>query len=359
MEYHIAGAANDPNYADAEAILDDLEMNLPDIKAVKHMKVPADWESFASQLCRKMGFPEQELVKGPIVWAAGRCVGNHIALKNFSERVYGRCCSKDQRDLHMLAQENLRLCTQANEEQEQRKKDLESLHAEAEAAEARVEETKAVLDQTKTSLEVGQKEWETFTEAAQVCLKRLDAAEMHKVLRRSEPKPSMALSKLGKMVVRMAWANSGATTTEALCSDDALEVLTKWVSDANVASPIFHMDKQQRAETSNLARRAVTSLAADGPTEDQLKTPMAIPVAQSAPEGQLENALRAWCRGVICLCSWANIDGYKQSLESLQQVSDNHAGAEAKADEVASAVLTLDQAIKANSDPHDPQPLLD
>ena len=39
MEFHIAGRANDPNYADAECILDDLAMNLPDVIVKKHMRV--------------------------------------------------------------------------------------------------------------------------------------------------------------------------------------------------------------------------------------------------------------------------------------------------------------------------------
>lgn len=120
------------------------------------------------------------------------------------------------------------------------------------------------------------------------------------------------------------------------------------------------MDKAKRAEVAGLARRAVTSLATETQlSDDQLLTPMVTPAAESSPEGQLENALRAWCRAVICLCSWGNIDGYKQSQQSLQSVCDDHAAAEAKAAEVTSAVLTLDQTIKANSDPHDPQPLLE
>jgi len=38
MEYHIAGLANDPNFADAESVLDDLAMNLPDVTVRKHMR---------------------------------------------------------------------------------------------------------------------------------------------------------------------------------------------------------------------------------------------------------------------------------------------------------------------------------
>ena len=40
MEYHCAGSANDPNFADAEAVLDDLAINLPDVVVIKHMKSP-------------------------------------------------------------------------------------------------------------------------------------------------------------------------------------------------------------------------------------------------------------------------------------------------------------------------------
>ena len=38
MEFHIAGLANDANFADAEAVLDDLAMNLPDVTVRKHMR---------------------------------------------------------------------------------------------------------------------------------------------------------------------------------------------------------------------------------------------------------------------------------------------------------------------------------
>ena len=37
-EFHIAGLANDPNFADAEVVLDDLAMNLPDVTVRKHMR---------------------------------------------------------------------------------------------------------------------------------------------------------------------------------------------------------------------------------------------------------------------------------------------------------------------------------
>ena len=40
MEFHVAGSADDPNYADAEAVLDDLSTNLPEVTVFKHMKAP-------------------------------------------------------------------------------------------------------------------------------------------------------------------------------------------------------------------------------------------------------------------------------------------------------------------------------
>ena len=36
-EFHIAGSANDPNFADAEAILDDLATNLPFVTVKKYV----------------------------------------------------------------------------------------------------------------------------------------------------------------------------------------------------------------------------------------------------------------------------------------------------------------------------------
>ena len=45
MEFHIAGKANDPNYADAESILDDLAMNLPDVTVKKHMRTAVTLQS--------------------------------------------------------------------------------------------------------------------------------------------------------------------------------------------------------------------------------------------------------------------------------------------------------------------------
>ena len=39
-EFHLAGKANDPAVADAEVVIQDLAMNLPDITLVSHIKDP-------------------------------------------------------------------------------------------------------------------------------------------------------------------------------------------------------------------------------------------------------------------------------------------------------------------------------
>lgn len=39
-EFHVAGRANDPELAEAEAIIEDLAMNLPDVTLVRHIKDP-------------------------------------------------------------------------------------------------------------------------------------------------------------------------------------------------------------------------------------------------------------------------------------------------------------------------------
>jgi len=43
------------------------------------------------------------LLQGPIVWAAGRLIGDHTETKAYTNRVYGRCQEKDPRDLGTLA----------------------------------------------------------------------------------------------------------------------------------------------------------------------------------------------------------------------------------------------------------------
>jgi len=363
MEYHCAGSANDPNFADAEAILDDLAMNLPDVAVIKHMKAPKEWDTWGQHLCRRMGFPEADLARGPIIWGAGRLVGDHIALKSYAERVYGRCCQKDQRDLHMLAQENLRLCCDADAAQQQREQELAELTAKEAELGAEVENLAASLAEKGEALKAAKAEWDALTEAAKVCIERLDVESMKKVLKQADPQPPLHLRKLGNFVVRAAWQQEGAassSTTQALLAPDALDVLRSWISDEKGVSPLFKMTQKERQGLATTLRRAlqtdVTSNASDPAVEERLKKPMTLPDVSSDPVEQLSNTLCAWCRAVFGLCTWASLPQYKEDLDSHQAIGLQHAEAEVKAAEAAASVISLGVLIRDKSDPYDPVP---
>jgi len=361
MEFHLAGSANDPNYADAEALLDDLSTNLPQVTVTKHMKDPEKWDEWARRLCRRMGFPEKQLAQGPIIWAAGRAIGNQIDIKSYTEKVYGRCVTRDQRDLHMLAQENLRLCNRADAAQAERQQELQKMLAEDEVSQTKVTEIRDEFEEKRKALDEGKEIWTENTEAAQVCLGRLDRDKIVKALHRSDPKPSTACCKLARFVVRVAWPETpDIRATEALSQCGCLDLLKQWLTAEEGASPLFNMEPQQRQVTAGLMKRALADLT-DGSAGDSSKTTEKAIVIKTPPpvddEGQLlEDALRVWCQAVLGLCGWAAITQYRDDLASVSGMEEELLAREARAEEVKSAVVQLEYALKVNSDPYDPTP---
>jgi len=357
MEYHCAGSANDPNFADAEAVLDDLAINLPDVVVIKHMKSPDVWDMWGQQLCRRMGFPEAQLAKGPIVWAAGRLVGDHVGLKSYSERVYGRCCQKDQRDLHMLAQENLRLCSTALNAQADREKERKQLSSQEAAAKEQAAGLAEMVKEKEAALGEAQKQWQTYTDAARVCLKRLDMGDVEKVLQAREIKPPLSLQKLAKFVVRVLWGDDDTMpTSQALLSPGAFDKLSHWLADAEAASPLFGKEHSQRQAVGALLARALLPMQREPGAEEKLKAAMAVPEAIGSPEGQLENALEAWCRGIYSLCNWTGLNQYRDDLAAQKVLLTQHAEAEARSAEISASVVSLGVMIQEASDPYDPEP---
>jgi len=264
--------------------------------------------------------------------------------------------TKDQRDLHTLAQENLRLCKNAEAAQLRRQEELTELLAAEESSKTSLESLEATLEAKAEGIKESQQFWASHTEAARECLGRLKQQALQEVMHRAEPKPTVACCKLARFVARVAWPDTEQTATEALGQDGALQLLCTWVTEEECASPLFTMEPPQRQAIGVLMRRAMSDMS-DGQDSTKASTtaaPAAVPPPSDDPAQQLDDALRAWCRAVLTLSGWTSVNQYREDLKSLAELQEKVITMEAKAAEVAVSVITHEVSIKTNSDPYDP-----
>jgi len=333
-EFHVAGRANDPELAEAEAIIEDLAMNLPDVTLVRHIKDPEQWASWSSELCQRMGFDENRYGAGPIVWSAGRIIGATQQLKEWAKRIYGRCVTKEYDELEVLSQENLRLCLAANKAQAERQTLSEELCAQI----TTLKEAKCAvgeqLNSAKKSVEEHSIMWNGATSAASKALCALkDSGEL---LKQAEA-PSRQLSKLLTLVSRVVTpkAETPPPLSHFVQDSTSLDCLIGWL-DCNFPSPMLKMGQEEVSRIKPLLNRAFEN--------------------EGGADGTPEKALELWCHAVHKLSGCPSIAKLSAGLDTMnsteKELEENHK----KVAELQAQLSCILDEIADNSDPCDVQP---
>lgn len=130
-KYVIAGMADCPFYAKAELLADELASRLPDFKVHKIVKRPEEWNNWLEEVCREKGW---EHSTSPLIWrelidrgGAGILLGGCNDFLEMAQGYYGITSHKMSDKLVNIAQENLKTKQENDEEEEQRKNEINPL----------------------------------------------------------------------------------------------------------------------------------------------------------------------------------------------------------------------------------------
>merc|ERR1712166_246250 len=346
-EFHLAGKANDPAVADAEVVIQDLAMNLPDITLVSHIKDPDQWPQWSVELCQRMGFDEATYAAGPIIWASGRIVGDHSDLKLLTQRIYGRCQTKDYAELEVLAQENLRLCKERDAKQAERQARLTGLREEETTASARIGVLTKQLEELKPVLERAVKHWESTTHNASVLVQKMCESGALRTALESES-PSRKMRKLVTLICRAMAPESKDPVSILVNSVASPDQMNKWMQ-IEPPSVLLSRDSASLSKLAATLKRAAQDLAQSA-SEDSAKKPPA-----EWDEGP-EPALQHWCEAVVKLSEWDGLSKFGEQLLIQQSAQAELLQSEANLAVVLQQVDQMEVEIEDASDPYDAVP---
>lgn len=130
-KYVIAGMADCPFYAKAELLADELASRLPEFKVHKIVKRPEEWSGWLEEFCKEKGWQHNS---SPLIWrelvdrgGAGILLGGCNEFLEMAQGYYGITSHKMSDKLINIAKENLKTKQENDEEEEQRKKEINPL----------------------------------------------------------------------------------------------------------------------------------------------------------------------------------------------------------------------------------------
>eukprot|EP00658_Telonema_sp_P-2_P056448 TRINITY_DN44893_c0_g1_i1.p1 TRINITY_DN44893_c0_g1~~TRINITY_DN44893_c0_g1_i1.p1 ORF type:complete len:460 (+),score=133.53 TRINITY_DN44893_c0_g1_i1:100-1479(+) len=337
--FHLAGRANDPAVADAESVIQDLCMNLPRISLVPHIKDPAVWDQWSTELCQRLGFDENKHATGPIIWSAGRIIGDATTLKAYVRRIYGRCITKEYEELQVLARENLRLCLARDKAQAARKSQVAELRDQSASLSHQIESLQTESHQANQTVSCLAAEWDA---RVAVSLDKLDH-ELPKVLQRD--KLSVELHKLLKLVSRVYQQGQSPRSLSALYGDEGTaQGLIGWLN-YNTPSPLLTLQSDDEATTEvlKLLTRACHDLSAH---DDH---------ASESEECDLARDLRSWCHSVQAVLNWEGLANFAEALVARRRVAGEFEAVVTQQEALACRIEEITEQIAVHSDPCDAQ----
>jgi len=315
-------------------------MNLPDVSLVTHIKDPAVWDTWSIDLCQRLGFDENKHSTGPIIWAAGRIIGNDSSLKEYTRRIYGRCITKDYDELEVLAKENLRLCLERDDAQAERKNQLGVLQQAKIDNAALTEQLEAKCEAIHQDIASLAADWQLRSSLA-VSVEHLEMLLQQAVTAAS---PSVGLRKLMTFVSRVYQQGAAAVALSALYADpDTAKGLCDWLA-YDAPSPLLLLQRDDAATKQILCaiKRAREDLSAHS----------------TVPSGDLpeiEAVLLAWCGAVQSLLEWPAIAKLADSLDSEKILSTQHDSVLLKQTDLQIQISEIQIEIAANADAYDVQ----
>jgi len=355
MEFHLAGKADDPAVADAEIVIEDLAMNLPDITLVSHIKDPEQWPQWAVELCQRMGFDESTYASGPIIWAAGRIVGDHSDLKVLTQRVYGRCQTKDYAELEILAQENLRLCKERDSLQAGRQERLKTLREEESALDGRIGTLTTRLEELGPQLDRAVSSWNEMTGKAGALVGQLSESGALSEALQSE-NPSRKLRKLVTLICRAMAPDSKEPVSVIINSSASATQMAKWLQlDPPSVLLSSGQDAASLARLVATLKRAATSLEQPSAAA-AAKAPSKDPAVDSVQTADPEPALQLWCEAVVKLATWEGLSKFAEQLTIQQQAQAELVTSQENFTVLQQQVTQVEAEIEANSDKYDAAP---